>query len=74
MSRKSALSDQSERLLPMRTVVDMTSWSRTSIYRLLDKGEFPQPVQLGRSRIAFKESEIRAYIASRVDRAMPTAA
>ena len=38
-------------------------------------GPFPQPVQLGKNRIAFKESDIRAYIASRGDRSLhPVAA
>ena len=64
-----------ERLLRLRAVQALTSWSRSSIYRLIDEGEFPQPVQLGKNRIAFKESDIRAYIASRGDRSLhPVAA
>jgi prophage regulatory protein len=63
-----------ERLLPIRAVQALTSWSRTSIYRLIDEGEFPQPVQLGKNRIAFRESDIRAYIASRAERGVHTVA
>jgi prophage regulatory protein len=49
----------------MKDVCDITSWSRTSIYRLIDEEQFPAPVKLGSQRIAFRETEVRAYVASR---------
>jgi prophage regulatory protein len=57
-----------ERLIPMKRVCEITSWSRTSIYRLIAQNAFPAPIKLGSQRIAFKESEIRAYVASRGSR------
>jgi prophage regulatory protein len=63
-----------ERLLPIRAVQALTSWSRTSIYRLMDEGQFPQAIQLGKNRIAFRETDIRAYIASRQPRPSDQAA
>ena len=54
-----------ERLISMKAVCEITSWSRTSIYRLISQDAFPAPVKLGAQRIAFRESEVRAYVASR---------
>jgi predicted DNA-binding transcriptional regulator AlpA len=71
MPRKSSppiLADEGERLLTMRDVCAITSWSRTSVNRLIEKKAFPQPVKLGDQRIAFRESDVRAYVASRQPR------
>jgi predicted DNA-binding transcriptional regulator AlpA len=54
-----------DRLLSVKAVCQLTSWSRTSIGRLVYAGEFPKPVRLGRHRIAFRESEIADYLQSR---------
>ncbi len=62
------LSDRGDRLLPMRAVIDITSWSRTSINRLIREGRFPLPLKLGKSKIAFRESEIRAYLEEQLRR------
>jgi predicted DNA-binding transcriptional regulator AlpA len=63
-----ALSDGGDRLLPMKAVIDITSWSRTSINRLIREGRFPLPLKLGKSKIAFRESEIRAYVEAQLRR------
>jgi prophage regulatory protein len=55
----------SERFISMKAVCAITSWSRTSIYRLIAQDAFPVPVKLGAQRIAFRESEVRNYVASR---------
>lgn len=65
MRRALELAGDGERLISMRTVIAMTSWSRASIYRLVEEGKFPKPRRLGANRIAFRESEIQAYVASR---------
>jgi predicted DNA-binding transcriptional regulator AlpA len=57
-----------ERLLPLRTVSALTSWSRTSLNRLIKAGKFPPPLKIGRSKIAFRESEVRAYIEAQLRR------
>lgn len=58
--------EEGDRLISMRAVIAVTSWSRTSIYRLIDEGTFPMPVKIGKHRIAFAESDIREYVASRL--------
>jgi prophage regulatory protein len=54
-----------DRVLTMRSVVAITSSSRTSIDRWRRAGDFPRPLQLSPHRIGFLESEVRTWIASR---------
>ena len=64
MSNGGAKTDN-DRLISMREVCEITSWSRSSINRLVERGELSPPVKLGTQKIAFLESDIRAYVASR---------
>ena len=43
----------SERLIPAVVVLDRVCMSRTQLYRLINAGEFPKPVPVGRQRVAF---------------------
>ncbi|MCC6920500.1 MAG: AlpA family phage regulatory protein [Alphaproteobacteria bacterium] len=51
----------------MGAVRDRVALSRTEIYRKINKGEFPRPIPLGTHRVAFVESEIIEWMASRVE-------
>lgn len=55
-----------DRLLPMDEVLACVSISKTQLYRLINAGEFPKPVPVGRHRVAFVEREVQAWIAARV--------
>lgn len=55
-----------ERFLSPNKVAELTSLHRTSIYRKVAAKQFPAPVRLGLRRIAFRESEVRAWMAERV--------
>ena len=59
-----------ERLLPMRVVTAVTSYSPSSINRLIDSGDFPVPLRLGPHKVAFRESEVRDWVSSRTRRAV----
>jgi predicted DNA-binding transcriptional regulator AlpA len=61
-----------DRLLTMKAVIGITSWSRTSINRLVREGHFPSPIKLGIHKIAFRESDVRAYMEARLRRPTPT--
>ncbi len=56
----------SERLIPLVVVLDRVCMSRTQIYRLINAGEFPKPVPIGRQRVAFVETEVAAWIDNRL--------
>lgn len=53
-----------ERLMRRKEVEQVTSLSRSTIYKYMSEGIFPKPVRLG-SRVAWKESDIRDWIESR---------
>lgn len=53
------------RLLHLRAVIHRTSLSRTSIYRLMARAQFPSQVPLG-GRVAWIESEVEAWLDARI--------
>lgn len=54
-----------DRLLRRRDVERITGVSRSSIYRLMQEGEFPRPVRVGPGAVRWKASDIEAWIESR---------
>ena len=54
-----------ERLLRRREVEDITGLSHSTIYRLMDAGEFPQAKSIGPNCIRWMLSEIIAWMESR---------
>jgi prophage regulatory protein len=52
-------------LMSMNQVCQATSLSRTTIWRLQQRDEFPRGVRLSAARVAYKASDIEAWIASR---------
>jgi prophage regulatory protein len=54
-----------DHLLSLNEVVEITHRSRATIYRDLRAGRFPRPIELGANAIAWKQSEIQAWLDSR---------
>jgi prophage regulatory protein len=55
------------KLIPMDALDEKgIPYSRAHIYRLIHAKKFPTPVRLGENRIAFVESEIDAWLDSKV--------
>ena len=54
-----------ERLLRRREVEDITGLSHSTIYRLMDAGEFPQAKSIGPNCVRWMLSEIIAWMESR---------
>lgn len=57
-------STQIDSLVGVSTLIEMLQRSRASIYRDIERGEFPRPLKLGRSS-RWKMSEIMAHIDAR---------
>lgn len=53
-------------LMSINDAAKATSLSRTSIFKLRERGEFPRAVTLGTKRIAFVRDEVAAWIADRI--------
>lgn len=54
-----------ETLMRRPAVEAATGLSRSNIYAKMAKNEFPKPVQLGPQSVAWRQSEVQAWIASR---------
>lgn len=55
-----------DRLLPWRDVrARVGDLSRATVWNLRRLGQFPQPVRVSRGRVAWRESDIDAWVASR---------
>lgn len=52
-------------LMTIQQVCDVTSLSRTTIWRLQQRDEFPKSVRLSTARVAFRSTEVDAWIDSR---------
>lgn len=61
-SSKAPASPTVERLLNIRDVQGQTTLSRTTIYRQVGEGTFPSPVKIGTSRVAWRASDIAAWL------------
>ncbi|HCQ65582.1 MAG TPA: hypothetical protein DIU07_10685 [Rhodobacteraceae bacterium] len=55
----------SDRLLPFAQARGLVGISRSQIYVLLEKGEFPKPVKVGRTNY-FSANELQAWIEKRL--------
>ncbi len=53
-------------LMSINEAVKATSLSRTSIFKLRERGKFPRAVPLGEKRVAFVRDEVAAWIETRI--------
>ncbi|KHA55293.1 DNA-binding protein [Aeromonas hydrophila] len=57
-------------LLKRRQVEAATSLSRSTIYDMMSKGQFPKPVRLGAQRVAWRERDIIEWLEHQVSSAV----
>lgn len=53
------------KLIPMKDLRKLIPYSSTHIYRLIKQNKFPKPIRLGVNRVAWKSSDIEAWIEER---------
>ncbi len=56
-----------DRLLRRAQVEERTGLARSTIYRWMRRGEFPEPVRLGRSAVRWRESTITRWLDAQPD-------
>ena len=56
---------QPDRLIRLTEVLDLTGLSRSSLYRKKRAGDFPESVELGERVVAWWQSEVLEWMASR---------
>ena len=52
---------------PLSWVMDFTNLSKQSIYRLMAENDFPRQINLGARKVAWLESEVRAWLDHRIE-------
>lgn len=57
-----------ERLLRRPVVEARTGLSRSTLYDWMKRGDFPQPVKLGARIVAWRESDVTAWLETREER------
>ena len=58
-------SDQVTRLLRRQLVEQVTGLPTSSLYAAMKAGQFPKPVNISPRRVAWREADVNAWIASR---------
>ena len=53
-------------ILRLPTVIERTGLSRSTLYLLISRAEFPGQVQLGTRSVGWVESEVQAWLESRI--------
>jgi prophage regulatory protein len=56
-----------ERALRLRQVSQLTGLGRSMIYQMQAEGRFPQRIKLGERAVRWLESEVRDWLATRID-------
>jgi prophage regulatory protein len=64
-SEPAAIAATIPKLLTLKQLRSDLTISRTTIWRAVRAGTFPQPLQLTPTRIAWRQSDVLAWIASR---------
>ena len=54
-----------DRLLHLSEVLSRTALGRSSIYRKMRDGSFPEPLKVGVRAVRWRESEIEGWLAAR---------
>jgi prophage regulatory protein len=57
-------------LIRMKEVMKITGLGRTSIYRKMKEGTFPEPLRLGVRTVAWRSEDLNAWIAALPTRAV----
>ena len=51
-----------QQFIRLGEVIQITSLSKTSIYRLISEGTFPKQIQIGKRSVVWVRSDINAWI------------
>ena len=51
-----------DKILRRTAVEEMTGLSRSTLYRMMDRGEFPRPARIGQRAVGWRQSVIAQWI------------
>jgi prophage regulatory protein len=58
------MNDRSNRMLRLKTVLDRTGLSRSTLYRKINEGTFPRQIPISINGAGWHESEVSRWIAN----------
>lgn len=58
----------SNKLIRIKDVMDRTGLARSTVYKYISLGQFPQPIKLGTRAVAWVEREVEAWICESIER------
>ncbi len=53
------------RVMPLLEVIETTTISRSTLFRMVEKGSFPAPRQIGERRVGWLSDEVQAWLLDR---------
>ena len=62
------MQNTSNKIIRMKTVLELTGLSKSTIYTLLSQNDFPKRIPLGPRSIGFLESEFNQWLEARAAR------
>ncbi len=57
-------------VLRLPQVKELTSLSKSTIYRLMDEGDFPKQISLGARSVAWEKSQVEQWCHSKITAAL----
>ena len=65
MASTDSKNERATRLIRLRSVLDRTALSETTIWRERRAGRFPEPIRISPGAVAWRESDIEEWIENR---------
>lgn len=59
--------EANERFIRLDELISKTGLGRSTIYRMMDNGEFPKPISLTSNKVAWLQSEVNNWMQSKVE-------
>jgi prophage regulatory protein len=57
--------DNQKHIIRLRQVLEQVSLSRATVYKMIRRSEFPQPVQIGQRSVGWLTEEVNTWLESR---------
>lgn len=58
-----------DRVMPAPAVLQKVNLSRTTIWRMVKRGEFPKPIRLSPGRVGWSANTVEQWLASKMEAA-----
>ena len=55
------------RIIRLREVMELTGLARSTVYKYVEAGTFPQPVPLGGRSVGWVEQEVEDWVLARIE-------